>query len=116
MNKIFRTAKSFQMATASVAIAGFAAGWLWMAKAAPEADSSKDGFFSFLEPARLSEVIKKQVAKQSVAQNIKLLDQTLFEGVSAALQYKYRSEPSYMDGYYTRYDKYAVDLNVNPAQ
>ncbi len=91
-----------------------AAGWLWTAKAAPE-DQSKKGFFSFLEPARLTEVIKKQVAKQAVNLNFDIMDAAIFEGVTAALQYKYRSEPSYIDGYYTRYDRWLVDTEVNPA-
>lgn len=70
---------------------------------------------SFLEPATLVEKIKKQIAKQTVKKDFDLFEGEVLDGVSAAVKYKYKAEPSYMESYYTRYDSYAIEAGVNPA-
>lgn len=70
---------------------------------------------SFLEPVTLTEQVKKQIAKQSVKKNLELFQGEIFNGVSTAIQYRYKAEPSYMENFYTRYDTYDVQAGVNPA-
>ncbi len=69
----------------------------------------------FLEPAELVEKLRQQIAKQSIHKDFDLFNDDVLNGVSAAIKYKYRAEPSYMESYYTRYDSYYVEGNVNPA-
>jgi hypothetical protein len=69
----------------------------------------------WLEPATLVEKVKKQIAKQSLSRDFNLFNGEVLDGVSAAIKYKYKAEPSYMENYYTRYDKYAIELGVNPS-
>jgi hypothetical protein len=71
---------------------------------------------SFLEPAYLKEEIRKQIAKQTIKNDFKLYDGDILEGVHAAIKYKYRAEPSYMESYYTRYDGFSIDGSVDPAK
>ena len=37
----------------------------------------------------------------------------IIDGISTSLRYKIESEPSYVDGYYTRIDKYTLNMGVN---
>lgn len=69
----------------------------------------------FLEPAKLAQTIKKEVAKQSIGANMNLVSADILDGVSAALKYRIQSEPSYVNGYYTRLDKYTFGVNINPG-
>lgn len=69
----------------------------------------------FLEPAKLGQVIKKEVAKQSIGANVNLVSGEVFEGISAALKYRIQSDPSYVNGYYTRLDRYIFGVDVNPG-
>lgn len=71
--------------------------------------------FDFLEPAKITERIKKEVAKQSIGADVPLVDAEIFEGISASLKYRIQSEPSYVDGYYTRLDRYTLGVNVSPG-
>jgi hypothetical protein len=70
--------------------------------------------FDFLEPANLSETFKKQIAKQKIQKEVGV-DGEIFKGVTAAVKYKYLTEPSYIDKYYIHYDKYTVQAGINPA-
>lgn len=69
----------------------------------------------FLEPAKLTQAIKKEVAKQSIGANVNLVSADILDGVSAALKYRIQSEPSYVNGYYTRIDKYTFGVDINPG-
>ncbi|WP_415063279.1 hypothetical protein [Bdellovibrio sp.] len=71
--------------------------------------------FDFLEPAAIAERVKKEVAKQSIGANLNLVNAEIFEGISASLKYRIQSEPSYVDGYYTRLDRYTLGVNINPG-
>lgn len=69
----------------------------------------------FLEPAQIARTIKKEVAKQSIGTNVNLVNADIFEGISAALKYRIQSEPSYVDGFYTRLDRYTLSVDINPG-
>lgn len=66
-----------------------------------------------LKPANAWEKIKKEVAKQDIGGSLTLVDAAILDGISTSLRYKVESEPSYVDGYYTRVDKYTMKLDVN---
>ncbi|MDG0815344.1 hypothetical protein [Bdellovibrio svalbardensis] len=71
--------------------------------------------WDFLQPAKIIEKIRQQIAKQDIGVSIGLIDGEIFSGFSTALGYKLESEPSYIDGYYTRVDKYRLEAQVNPG-
>lgn len=73
------------------------------------------GGLDFLEPSKISGTIKNIIAKQSIGANINIVDAQIYESLAAALNYKLASEPSYVDGYYTRLDKYTLDVDANPG-
>ncbi|QDK46888.1 hypothetical protein DOM22_17870 [Bdellovibrio sp. ZAP7] len=64
------------------------------------------------EPSKVLEKIRKQIAKQDIGATIGL-SADIIDGLSVSLKYKAKSEPSYLDGYYTRLDKYIMTTNVN---
>lgn len=71
--------------------------------------------WDFFKPAKLEERIRKEVAKQEIGASLKILDLELFEGLGIAVKYKAESEPSYVDGYYTRIDKYSINADLRPG-
>ncbi|HWU43824.1 MAG TPA: hypothetical protein VN132_10310, partial [Bdellovibrio sp.] len=77
--------------------------------------SAHAGFFDFLEPANLSQKMKNLIAKQKVSGSVNIFDVQIYDGLSAALKYKIQSEPSYVDGYYTRFDRYTLDADAKPG-
>lgn len=64
------------------------------------------------EPSKVLEKIRKQIAKQDIGATIGLSGD-IIDGLNVSLKYKAKSEPSYLDGYYTRLDKYTLTTNVN---
>lgn len=66
-----------------------------------------------LKPANAWEKIKKEVAKQEIGGSVTLVNADIINGISTSLRYKIESEPSYVDGYYTRIDKYIMDFGVD---
>ncbi|WP_374029246.1 hypothetical protein [Bdellovibrio bacteriovorus] len=68
-----------------------------------------------LKPANIWERIQKEVAKQEVGANISLVNAEILEGISTSLRYRIESEPSYVDGFYTRIDKYSLKFGLNPG-
>lgn len=70
---------------------------------------------SILEPAKLVDKIKKQVARLTISKEVDIVEAGIYEGLSTALSYRIQSEPSYIDGYYTRLDKYKLRVNINPS-
>lgn len=66
-----------------------------------------------LKPANAWEKIKKEVAKQEIGGSLTLVNADIIDGISTSLRYKIESEPSYVDGYYTRIDKYMMNMGVN---
>lgn len=73
------------------------------------------GGLDFLEPANLAQKVKNIIAKQKIGATVNIVDAEVFDGLSAALKYKMQSEPSYVDGYYTRLDKYTLDVDATPG-
>jgi len=69
----------------------------------------------FLQPAPLSDFIKRQIAKQNIGANIKLYNLALLNGVTTSARYRYAAEPSYIDSFYTRYDSYSIENRVEPS-
>lgn len=69
----------------------------------------------FLAPAHLWERIQKQVAKQDIGATVGMVNAEILDGLSTSLQYRLQSEPSYVDGFYTRIDKYVVQFDLNPG-
>ncbi|WP_413289971.1 hypothetical protein [Bdellovibrio sp. HCB337] len=67
-----------------------------------------------LEPASLVDRIKKQVARLSIGKEVDIVEASIYEGLNTALSYRIQSEPSYIDGYYTRLDKYRLKVDLNP--
>lgn len=70
---------------------------------------------SFLEPAHLQETIKNQVAKQDIDVGTNLVNLNIFSGLSSALKYRFQADPSYVNGYYTRIDKYILQTDLKPG-
>ncbi|MBO9666760.1 MAG: hypothetical protein J7501_08080 [Bdellovibrio sp.] len=64
------------------------------------------------EPAPILEKIRKEIAKQDIGASIGL-GTDIIDGVNIGLKYKAQTEPSYVDGYYTRLDKYKISANIN---
>ncbi len=73
------------------------------------------GGLDFLEPSKVATRVKNIIAKQKVGATVNIVDANVFDGLSAAIKYKIQSEPSYVDGYYTRLDRYSLDLDANPG-
>lgn len=68
------------------------------------------------KPAPIIEKIKKGIAKQEIGASVNLVNAEILDGISTSLRYKLESEPSYVDGYYTRIDKYTMKFKVNPLE
>lgn len=71
--------------------------------------------WEYFKPAKIEEKVREQIAKQEIGGSLKLLDIELLEGLGLAVQYRIESEPSYVDGFYTRIDKYSMTADVNPG-
>ncbi|UOF00908.1 hypothetical protein [Bdellovibrio reynosensis] len=68
-----------------------------------------------LQPANMWETIKNEVAKQEISGTVTLVNADILAGLSTSLRYKIESEPSYVEGYYTRIDKYILNFGLNPG-
>ncbi|WP_291515565.1 hypothetical protein [Bdellovibrio sp. ArHS] len=68
-----------------------------------------------LKPANIWERIQKEVAKQDIGASVSLVNAEILEGISTSLRYKIESEPSYVNGFYTRIDKYSLNFGLNPG-
>ncbi|HWU44532.1 MAG TPA: hypothetical protein VN132_13870, partial [Bdellovibrio sp.] len=68
--------------------------------------------WEFLQPTKLIEKIRDQIAKQNIGLDLNLFNGDIFRGFSTALNYRLQSEPSYLDGFYTRVDRYTFQAQV----
>jgi len=68
-----------------------------------------------LEPAGFIDRVKKEVAKISIGKEVNIVEAGIYEGLSTALSYRIQSEPSYIDGYYTRLDRYRLRVDLVPG-
>jgi hypothetical protein len=57
--------------------------------------------------------IRDAVASLDVSLKADLLEAEIFEGVNAALRYRYEFEPSYKGDYHLRMDRWTLDTDVN---
>jgi len=78
-------------------------------------NSSANETDAILEPAGIVDKIRKQISKISVSSQVNIVEAEIYEGLSTALSYRIESEPSYIDGYYTRLDKYRLRVKLNPG-
>jgi len=67
------------------------------------------------ETAGIIDRIKKEVAKISIGKQVDIVEASIYDGLSTALSYRIESEPSYIDGYYTRIDRYRLRVDLNPG-
>ncbi|MEK2689054.1 hypothetical protein [Bdellovibrio sp. GT3] len=74
--------------------------------------TSHAGLDIFEPGKKVVEKIRKQIAKQDIGATIGL-GGDIIDGLHVSLKYKAKSEPSYLDGYYTRLDKYVLTSELN---
>ncbi|MEN0059900.1 MAG: hypothetical protein AAGB31_13760 [Bdellovibrio sp.] len=68
-----------------------------------------------LHPANILERLQKEVAKQDISASVGLVNGEILEGISTSLKYRLDAEPSYVDGFYTRFDRYTLRFALNPG-
>lgn len=68
-----------------------------------------------LEPVGFFDRIRKEISKISIRAQVDIVNAALYDGLATALSYRFESEPSYIDGYYTRVDKYQLRINLRPG-
>jgi hypothetical protein len=69
--------------------------------------------FDFLSHNFFIEFINKQIAKQQIDVDLSILNLQIANGLNEAINTKIESEPSYVNGYYTRLDKINFSTNAN---
>ncbi len=65
---------------------------------------------------KIAQKVKDQVSKMSVGANVNLVNLDIFDGLSLSAKYRLESEPSYINGYYTRIDKYTLNADLNVGE
>ncbi|MCK6597655.1 MAG: hypothetical protein L6Q37_04765 [Bdellovibrionaceae bacterium] len=79
------------------------------------------GFHAAAENSGLFELdlsfqkILKELSKQKIQGNLDLFSLDQIEGINLSLKYALSAEPSYLDGYYTRIDRYSLDTSLDPG-
>lgn len=68
-----------------------------------------------LKPINVWDKIKKEIAKQEIGAGVTLINAEILDGISTSLRYRIESEPSYVDGYYTRFDRYQMRIKIDPS-
>ncbi len=71
------------------------------------------GMPEFLERANIIKQIKAEIAKTKISTDVTIFDETVINGIGQGIKYRYESEPSYVDQYYTRIDQYTLNVNAN---
>lgn len=77
--------------------------------------SSAFANLDYLQPATIATRLRNEIAKQKIAGDANLVNIDVFNGLSIAAKYHLQSEPSYVDGYYTRMDQYTFGADINPG-
>lgn len=82
---------------------------LFIAMAA-KADTS-----SFLSEDSYFNKIFKEIAKKRIGAGLNVFAWDQVDGLNLALRYRIDAEPSYMNGFYTRVDRYSLDTSISPG-
>lgn len=80
------------------------------------ASTAQAGGLDFLTPVNLEKRVRHEIAKAEIGANLKIFSAEVFDGLGIALRYRIESEPSYVNGFYTRIDKYSFNANVNAGE
>jgi hypothetical protein len=75
--------------------------------------SSFAGINDFLEKKEIKGKIRDEIARLDIGFSGDIFDIDLAHGVGLSTKYKYEVEPSYMDKFYTRIDKWDVKADIN---
>lgn len=70
---------------------------------------------SFLTEDNTFNKILKEIAKKRIQGGLNIFKWDQIDGLNLSLRYKLIAEPSYVDGYYTRVDRYNLEANINPG-
>ncbi|MBT3786632.1 hypothetical protein HOF92_16780, partial [bacterium] len=76
---------------------------------------SHAGLKNYLESAKIKEEIKNEIAELDIGFKVDLFDLNLAEGVGISSRYRYEVEPSYIDDWYTRIDKWVLNTDLRPG-
>lgn len=68
---------------------------------------------SLFTRAEVKEKIREELANLDINFSTNLFDVDLAEGISLSSKYKYQVEPSYLDKYYTRVDRWRTSLGIS---
>lgn len=71
------------------------------------------GLGEILEPGKIVEKVKEEIADLDINFDADLGDLDLAQGLNLSAKYRYEVEPSYQNQYYTRIDKWDVKTNLN---
>jgi len=73
------------------------------------------GLRKYLENADLKEEIKAEIAELDIGFNVDIFDLNITEGIGIATGYRYEVEPSYINDWYSRIDKWVLNTNLRPG-
>ena len=104
--KIFATVLAIQLVAASP-----------FSNAAIKANSKAISGTSVLEdtPPPRGRKVPIDFASLDVTAGISLADLAFFEGLKLSAKYRYKVEPSYQGGYFTRIDRYKLNMAISPG-
>jgi hypothetical protein len=70
---------------------------------------------SLIEKQKIQEKIEKELLKLDVGFNVDIGSIDLIDGINLSSKYRYSVEPSYQDKYYTRIDKWDLNVGISPG-
>lgn len=101
------------MMTRALAIALLSAG-TWARAAEPTA-LSESSVSESTQKVSWTKKLRNRIASLDFGHTFNIADAEIFEGVTAALKYRYQVEPSYKGDYHLRMDRWILDLDVGPG-
>lgn len=70
---------------------------------------------SFLAEDSYINKIFKEIAKKRIGAGLNIFTWDQIDGLNLALRYRIDAEPSYMNGFYTRVDRYSLETDISPG-
>lgn len=70
---------------------------------------------SFLSEDSYYNKIFKQIAKKRIGAGINIFSWDQIDGLNLSLRYRIDAEPSYINGFYTRVDRYSIETEISPG-